>query len=285
MQKQDLPTLGVVAISYNEETDLPAFLKHLLPWVDEIVIVDDGSTDRTGEIAAAAGDTVRFLRSPRGPGEYYADQRNKGIAAAASDWLLHMDIDERVPPDLAGEIRLAVGRPDFDAYRFRRVNYFLHRPMRGGGLADWDQVHLARRGCLEFSGMYHEAVHISAPEVRIGRLSAHMLHLNDETYRERLRKSADYQFEIAARIKEDGKPVRYANIFLSFLTEFLYKFIWKRGFLDGTPGLIWAFHSAAAAVRARALVWDEQNRIPRAELEEKLWREWQRGPAGTDDRE
>ena len=54
------PTLGVVAIAYNEEQDLPGFLDHLLPWVDEIVIVDDGSTDRTAEIAASAGGKVNF---------------------------------------------------------------------------------------------------------------------------------------------------------------------------------------------------------------------------------
>src|SRR2546428_14092308 len=95
------PTLGVVAISHNEETDMPGFLEHLLPWVDEIVIVDDGSTDETIQIARAAGPKVKIISSPRQPGEYYSHQRNKGIDAATSDWLLHMDIVERVTPELA----------------------------------------------------------------------------------------------------------------------------------------------------------------------------------------
>src|SRR3972149_1078964 len=90
-------TLGVVAISRNEERDLPGFLENLLPWVDEIIIVDDGSTDSTRKVAETAGEKVRFLVSPRMKGKYYADQRNKGIDAARSDWLIHMDIAESIP--------------------------------------------------------------------------------------------------------------------------------------------------------------------------------------------
>src|SRR5437867_9133513 len=98
------PTLGIVAICHNEEKDMPRFLEHLLPWVDEIVLVDDGSTDRTVEIAQAAGPKVRVIVSPKTADEGYSDQRNKGIDAAFSEWLLHMDIDERVTPGLAEEI-------------------------------------------------------------------------------------------------------------------------------------------------------------------------------------
>src|SRR5690242_1817630 len=105
------PTLGVVTIAQNEEADLTAFLEHLLPWVDEIVIVDDGSTDRTAAMARAAGAKVNLISSPRLAGQYYSDQRNKGITAARSDWLLHMDVDERVTPELAHEVLRAIQDP------------------------------------------------------------------------------------------------------------------------------------------------------------------------------
>lgn len=271
------PTLGVVAISRNEEEDLNGFLENLLPWVDEIVIIDDGSTDLTLELARSAGEKVNAVPSPRGDGEYFASQRNLGIDTAKSDWLLHMDIDERVSAELGLEILLAVRSSEHDAYRFRRLNYFLHRPMRGGGLADWNQVHLARRECLRFGGMYHEEIQLSVPENRVGQLKGLMLHLNDRSFLERLQKSSSYQMEAAERIRSTKKRLGYRHIWFSFVWSFLYKYFFKLGFLDGSAGLIWALHSATAEFRAHALVWDEQNRIPRSKLESEVRKSWRDG--------
>ena len=267
-------TLGVVAISFNEERDLPGFLENLFPWVDEIVIVDDGSTDRTSEIAEAAGVKVNFICSPRRDEEFYADQRNKGISAAHSDWLIHMDIDERVSPELAIEILAAIQNPNYDAYRYRRINYFLHRPMRGGDWTNWNLVHLARREALFFSGMYHEKVDLSVPDRRVGQLEHSMLHLNDESYDERLRKSAAYQIEVSRDIKKSKKLLGSFDIWYSFTREFVYQYVWKKGFLDGAIGLLWAFHAASAMNRACMLAWDEQNQIPREKLEEEIRQMW-----------
>jgi len=268
------PTLGVVAISRNEERDLPGFLENLLPWVDEIIIVDDGSTDGTSKIVETAGEKVHLIISPRVEGEYYADQRNKGIGVANSDWLIHMDIDERIPLNFALEILEAIRNPDYDAYRYRRLNYFLHRPMRGGDWRDWNLVHLARRECLRFSGMYHEKIELVVPQKRVGQLKNFMLHLNDESYEERLRKSAVYQVEESENIKHTNTSLGYFDILGSFVREFIYQYFWKRGFLDGVAGLIWAFHAASANNRAYILAWDEQNRIPREKLEEEIRSMW-----------
>lgn len=263
-------TLGVVAISYNEEEDLPGFLANLIGWADEIIIVDDGSTDRTEEICAAAGGTVRFLRSPRKPGEYYSDQRNKGIDAAASDWLLHMDIDERVSRELAGEIRAAIQDEQMDGYRFRRLNHFMHRPMHGGGWQDWNLIHLARRDLFRFGGMFHETCHLDAPAQRVGQLSGKMIHFNEHNFEKRLKKSSTYLEETVKHVEESKRQIRGWQILWAPAKEFLKKYFYKKGFLDGTPGLISALHSATAVFRAYALVWDRQNRISRAELERQV---------------
>jgi glycosyltransferase involved in cell wall biosynthesis len=268
-------TLGVVTISYNEEEDLPGFLDHLLRFVDEIVILDDGSTDATGAIAEAAGEKVRFLVSPRSKGEYFSHQRNKGIDAAQSDWLLHMDIDERVPPALAREIRAAIADPARDAYRLRRVNYFMHRPMKGGGWPDWCQVHLARRGVLRFAGMFHEDCLVDVPQERIGSLATRILHFNENAFPKRLAKSDRYLEEVCAHLRRRRGRIGSDTIAAAFLREFVKRYILKLGFRDGTPGLISALHSATAQFRAHALVWDERNRRSRAELEaevDRLWR-------------
>lgn len=275
-------TLGVVSISYNEERDLPRFLEHLLPWIDEIILIDDGSTDSTREIAEAGGDKVTFIESPRKDAEYFSHQRNKGIAAAKSDWLLHMDIDERVPPALAEEILAAIDSEDFDAYRYRRLNYFLHRPMRFGAWQNWNLVHLARRDKFHFGGKFHETCIVDALDARIGQLKTTMHHLNDESYTERLRKSDSYLVELAD--PNQSKPLSTLNVVWAACKEFLYRYFYKQGFRDGGLGLLSALHTATAVFRANFLVWDKQHRISRESIEDNLEAAWASAPIRqTDD--
>ena len=264
------PTLGVVAIAHNEAVDLPGFLKNTKHFADEIVIVDDGSDDDTVAMARAAGAVV--VVSPRGPGEYFAHQRNKGIGAAKSDWLLHMDIDERVPPALAHEIFAAIKTTDKDAYDLTRQNHFLHRPMKSGAF-HWCQIHLARREILRFSGLFHEATHIAGSPERIGQLKTPIAHLNEATFAERLVKSDRYLEELVIAARK-APPFGAYGIARAFLGTFLKRYFWQRGFVDGTAGLVFALHSATAAFRAKALVWDERTRQPRTALEAELAALW-----------
>ena len=272
--KNTKPTLGVVAISYNEEKDLPGFLDNLVHWVDEIVIIDDGSTDKTPEIVAEYSDKVTFIVSPRGEENSFSHQRNKGIEAAQSDWLLHMDIDERVPRSLAQEMLQAIDNNEYDAYRYRRLNYFLHRPMRGGGWQDWNKPQLARRGKHHFEKPVHEACVIDHGEDRIGQLQNRMWHLNDESYNERMNKSLVYCHEQARRLRNRGIRIRWWHFLLLPAYDFSRKYFLKLGFRDGVPGLLFSIHASCAMFKACALLWDEQNRIPRDHLDAKLSAEW-----------
>lgn len=267
-------TLGVVAICYNEEKDLPGFISHLIDWVDEIILIDDGSSDRSEKIAVNAGPKVRFISSPRKQGEYYSHQRNKGIEAATTDWLLHMDIDERVTPELAQEILEGVAGGTKDAFRFRRLNFFLQKPMRGGGWQYWNLVHLARREVLRFSGMYHESIELTVGDNRVGQLVNQMWHLNDENYEERMRKSTNYCVEYAEALRGKGVRVKSLHLFYYPLREFVRIFLWKRGYRDGFLGLLFALHASTAAFRSCALLWNWQHPTKRDELEEELKTLW-----------
>lgn len=267
------PTIGIVAISYNEEVDLPGFLEHLIEWVDEIVIVDDGSTDTSEQIASKYGSKVNFIESKRHAGEYYSDQRNKGIDYAKSDWLLHMDIDERVTKELSLEILTAISSPEYDAYKFRRLNYFFHRPMKGGGWADWNLVHLAKKDVFRFGGMFHETIELNISNKKIGQLTNKMHHFNDDSYSERLRKSMTYQEEVVLSMEKRNIKVSLGNMIIALLKEFAVKYFYKKGILDGTPGFISAFHSSFAIFKAYALLWEKQHKIQRKDLEKTFIRE------------
>lgn len=264
------PTIGVVAISYNEERDLQRFIDHLLPWVDEIVIIDDGSNDKTSEIAKSGGSKVNFIVAPRKEGEFYSHQRNKGIDAAKSDWLLHMDIDERVPTELANEIQSAIENENYDGYRFRRLNFYLHRPFPYGGWQHWNLIHLARRSLFRFGGKSHETCLLDAPDSRVGQLTAKIYHFNDETFVERLGKNLNYAGETAGTIIESGKTVRWYHILLYPSYRFFKAYIYERAIFAGVTGLIFSLQTFCGTFNWYAIAWDRQNYIERKKLEETI---------------
>jgi glycosyltransferase involved in cell wall biosynthesis len=267
-------TLGIVAISRNEERDLPGFLGHLLPWVDEIVIVDDGSTDKTKEIIQRAGNKVKLIEHAMSTSGGFAEQRNIGITACQADWILNMDIDERVTPELAQEILARISSTDLNGFRYRRLNFFFQRPMKAGGWEGWNRAQLARRGNHSYVNRLHERCVIQGEPESVGQLKGVMWHLNDENYKERMAKSFKYSLAEAERVLEKGKNISWITIITRPVFEFIKKYFLKLGMLDGIPGLIAAMHSADAVFRAHALAWDEQNQTSREKLEETIRLMW-----------
>ena len=264
---ENAPTFGVVAICRNEQRDLRGFLEHLLPWVDEIVLVDDGSTDDTIKIAQSAGPKVFVVSSPRLPGEYFSHQRNKGIEAARSDWLLHMDIDERVTPALRKEIEKGIRRSDVDGFRFHRQNFFLHRQIHGGGWQLHSYLHVARRQKFVFGGKIHEECQLSSPPTRVKRLQSLMWHFNEDSYEKRRRKSLFYTTVEAETLLQKNVRVRLWHLAIVPFLVFIKRYILLLGFRDGIAGWILAFEGMASTFDAYAIAWDEQNRIAREDIE------------------
>lgn len=274
----DRPTLGVVAIAKNEERDMPGFLANLLPWVDEIVIVDDASTDRTREIVAAAGSKVKLIEHRMQTEGGFALQRNTGIAAATAQWLLHMDIDERVSPDLAAGILAAIRDEKFNGWRYRRLNFFLHRPMTAGGWQHWNNPQLARRGSHRFQNAIHEQCTIDGGVAAVGQLAGEMWHLNDEDFVERVGKNLRYMQMTGDELLAGGITVRWYHLLLYPAFRALRSYLLEGGFRLGIRGLLFGIYNFTSTFNWYAYAWDKQNRISRADLEAQLEQKWRDTP-------
>ena len=260
-------TIGVVAISLNEEKDMHGFLEHLSSWIDEIVIVDSGSTDKTLQILKNSEFNIKILNSNLKKAKGYAGLRNLGIKACGTDWIINMDIDERITIDLQEEILRSIKETQKNGFRYRRLNYFLHRPMKAGGWNTWNNPQLAKKNAHYFEGALHEKCIIEGGNEKTGQLQNKMLHLNDESYFERLDKSFRYcNLEAEELFKKKVKIHGYQLFFYPIL-EFVKIYIYKKGIIDGIPGLIAAMHSSGAVFRKLALTWDNQNKIERKKLE------------------
>jgi glycosyltransferase involved in cell wall biosynthesis len=140
-------------ITFNEEADLAECLDSL-SWCDEIVLVDSGSTDRTLEIAAKHRCRI-FVR----PFEGFSDQKNYAAAQATGDWILSIDADERVSPELCSEIwRALPAAGELRGYFIPRLNLWLSQPIRHGGWYPDHALRLYRKDAGKWQGHSHEQV-------------------------------------------------------------------------------------------------------------------------------
>ena len=262
--------LTAIAIARNEALNLPGLIENLRGVADRLIVVDDRSTDETAQIAQAAAPFVSYFDHPMEPDGGFAGQRNFGLAQARTDWVIHMDCDERLSPELARFLQTNLPASTLNAYRYQRLNYFLHRPVRHGGWGGWNRPQICRNGAHRVTGRLHEACEIDGGNAMIGQAQGLMHHLNDADFAQRLEKSAQYTALEADRIAANGKPVKARDLALRPVVHMVRKYLVSQGFRDGIPGLIAALHGATAIFRAYALVWDRQNAIARDTLETRL---------------
>src|SRR6202167_2154024 len=141
-------TLSVAMIAMNEEANLPRTLESVR-WADEIVVVDSGSTDRTLEIAQSCGAKTSY-HAFGGHGE----QKNVALDLCTSDWVLLLDADEVLTPELQAEIRALLSgarEPEFGAYSIPRLNLYFGRWIRHGGFYPDHKLRLFQRGTARLS--------------------------------------------------------------------------------------------------------------------------------------
>jgi len=221
--------LTVVIIAYNAEDQIGPCLASVAAFAGEILVVDSGSSDGTVGVAARHGARVE-VKEWMGFGR----QKQHAVSIASHDWVLCLDVDERVTEALARSIREAFGAGRYRAWRMARRNRFLGRWLcHGEGYPDWT-VRLFDRSHAGWSNDdVHEAVLTTA---EVGRLDGDLLHESAEDVAAYMEKQNRYTSLHARALYNQGVRATYWHLVASPLARFVKFYVLRLGFLDGGPG-------------------------------------------------
>ena len=243
--------ISATVITLNEEENLAAAIESLT-FADEIVVVDSESSDGTVEIARRYTNRVitqQFLG--------YAQQKNLAAEHATHDWVFNLDADERVTPDLAQEIMTLKQAQSLDSAAFempRRVQY-LGRWIRHSGWYPDYKIRLYNRKQANWQGDYvHESVRTNG---RVDKLRGDILHYTVRDASEHHLRIDRYTTLAAEEAFARGKRATLVNLALSPPATFIKTYLFKRGFLDGLPGLAIAFFAAHYVFLKHLKLWEK----------------------------
>ena len=229
-----METLSAVIITYNEETNIVACLESV-SWADEIVVVDSGSTDRTVELCKKYTDQV-FYR----PWPGYAVQKNRAFDLASGDWILSLDADERVTPELAVEIKNILEHPEAEiaGYYLPRRVFYRGKWLRHGGFYPEKRLRLFRRGRGRCGNQaVHESIHVEGKVSALTHPVEHHSYHSVSDYLDRMERYSSLSAEEYLRQGRRIGPLRM-SVYAGF--NFFKMFFLQRGFLDGYEGFLMA---------------------------------------------
>jgi glycosyltransferase involved in cell wall biosynthesis len=231
-----MPRLASITITRNEAARIGACLDSLA-FCDRRLVVDSGSTDDTVRIAREKGaDVVQHAWCGFGP------LRNFALTLVDADWVLWLDADEVIDPELAAAIGRAIESGTADTYRMSRLSTFCGRPMRHSGWYPDHVVRLHRRGRGRWSdAQVHERVIV---EGTVETLPGHILHSPVDRLEDSIAKLDRYSTLGADEIVASGRKVWFATGILRGLLAFLRTYVLRAGFLDGREGFLLAVANA-----------------------------------------
>lgn len=227
-----MPKISACIISYNEEKKIEACIESLLPVVDEIVVVDSLSNDRTVELAGKYTDKIfhqKFLG--------HVEQKNLAVSRASYDWILSLDCDERLTAQLQRSILALKERlHEHDAYRMARKTFYVYRWLNHCWYPD-RKVRLFNRQTARWGGVNpHDRVEVNGDDIRL--LAGDIEHYSFDSISAHL-KTIDNFTEIGAReILKKNKRVSLWSPLTHASWTFIRIYLLRRGFLDGFAGLV-----------------------------------------------
>jgi glycosyltransferase involved in cell wall biosynthesis len=268
--------LSVVLATFNEEENIADCLKSVRDIASEIVIIDGTSSDRTVEIARSYGAKVVVTDNP----PIFHINKQKALEKAENDWILQLDADERVSPELSSEIKKVINMPDdelkeyqnnlhdkklfkkhqellekrdgkigsdeasYAAFFIPRLNYFLGKYLRYGGVYPDGVIRLVKKGHARFPAKdVHEQIEVSG---KVGWLQNPLYHIDSPTFKRYIRRNNRYTDLMAKEIIREKKNIftPFLYLFIKPVGWFLLTFLRHKGFIDGLQGFIFSFYSS-----------------------------------------
>jgi glycosyltransferase involved in cell wall biosynthesis len=242
--------LSVITLTMNEAANIGGCLESVR-WAEEIIVVDSGSTDGTQE--AARRYTQKIFTIPW-PG--YGAARNYALAQATGEWILWLDADERVTPELGEEIRALLATVDMSVagYSVARRAYFLGRWIRHCGWYPSRVVRLFQRSRGHFTETrVHERLKLDGA---VKEMRNDLLHFTDPSLYHYLTKFNKYTSLGAEDLHGAGRRFRLSDLVVRPVFQFVKMYVLRRGFLDGMQGFLLSVFSSAYTFTKYAKLWE-----------------------------
>ncbi|HTN45491.1 MAG TPA: glycosyltransferase family 2 protein [Flavipsychrobacter sp.] len=235
-------SLSVVIITLNEEKNIGRCLQAVKSFADEILVVDSYSTDKTVEIAGQYGATV--IREPfRG----YVEQKNFADAQAKNDWILSIDADEVVSPELEMSIQKVKRQQNFNAYELNRLTSYCGHWIRHCGWYPDKKIRLFNRGKGRWVGeQIHESWQPYSSTEITGAINGDLFHYSYNSLSDHLKQIEKFTEIMARRDVNSGKTSSRLKAVIAAKWKFFQSYIIRLGFLDGYAGFQVCLFSAFA---------------------------------------
>jgi len=247
--------ISVALITLNEEANLARTLESVAPLVrhgqGEIIVVDSGSTDRTLEIAKTFG--VQLFTEPW---KAFAAQKNSAMEKGSGDWILQLDADEALEPELAEEIRRALDSPENAVgFYLPRKNFFLGRWIKHGGYYPDPKLRLIRRGAGKFEEYgAHPTIKVTGPTGQLKHSLIHDAYPTLRGYIDHMNSYSSSGAEVA--VAKGRRRFSLIDIVLRPKLTFIYNYFLRLGFLDGREGLLLHAYHAVYVSWKYAKAWE-----------------------------
>lgn len=257
MLNKNKPTVSVAIAVFNEEANIAKCLNSAKLIADEIILVDGSSGDKTVEIAKKNGAKVITTSNKA----MFHINKNLAIDSCSQDWILLLDADERVSPQLAAEIRKKIiSNPQENGFWVNRANWLLGGFIKKGGAYPDRVIRLFRNGKGRLPEIsVHEQVKVRG---EVGILKSGLIHFADPTFSRYLRRSDRYSSLAAEQLEpvNPGKGVLTILNYMFFkpLLTFMSIYFRHKGYEDGFRGFIWALFSSTQPYFSYSKYWQKK---------------------------